>query len=728
MSKISNKFVTLGLRSDRNLSDLLEPKSALNGLLDNLVNDPDPNKTFVTEDLNAIRGIQNTNINAEKLSALSEITVKASSFSDGVVEISEVTPLVRIIDRIENIKIITGEIPAIRGGNGLLATFIPSSNINPGSTSSTGNTIFTIPPDPIREIFWDVGYFNLPSFIDPTFVDEYGGIQWEGYFTPSLRDPNVNITINSTGLVMFELDRADNGNYETLLNIYSAQRSINYTSALSGNTVFVIGSANTKFVSVNDIVDQENEIVVTEVGSDRITLSGSYTPQPPNTIIVKKELGSTSTSNTVRLPSLEIGTQVKIRLSFWFPNNGDEIREKYLELNYTSSNLPYSNLYTVKPSQQIGDLEIRKSLNEIVSPYQNNIGISGNNKNLYVNNSSLLTYSPSMNSLSQIRKSGPGNLTFSQNSNVISGSILNSSEIGNIIVPSDPASTINDIIKINDIISSSVMVVTANPNITGDVSFNILDHRGFITWFKSTSSGDTVTITNRNTNDLTVGMIVITSASSGYIRIKGVVNLTTFTTTTNLNLSGTQIIYIYSDRSLIDRSKDVFCNGVFGQVVSATANQGATTISLSSVIGVQVGQFIQFDGVIPTSTTVSSISGNNVTISNALLAQLPASSTVVFVPSVSGGTINREGCVIPLDTAPPFIGTDTGLRTNNRNIKSKSTVSNFTVEVDEFSATVNSIFVVKPVSVDAFFNKKFFIKSRLNNQLRNFSVLAVKKV
>jgi len=47
---------------------------------------------------------------------------------------------------------------------------------------------------------------------------------------------------------------------------------------------------------------------------------------------------------------------------------------------------------------------------------------------------------------------------------------------------------------------------------------------------------------------------------------------------------------------------------------------------------------------------------------------------------LSGTTVNKELCVLPLDLSPPFVGTSTGLSTNGKNIKSSLTPFNIKVE------------------------------------------------
>jgi hypothetical protein len=725
MSSIPKKYVTLGLRRERNLSDTEVPETALNSLLDNLVNEPTGN--FLSEDLDAIRGIQNTNITSTRLSELAGITVTASSTEtiEGTPVIVDrvLTPLITLNDRLENAKIVTGEIPAIQGGDGLLARFIPSADINVGSKSSTGDNIFVTRPEQNVELFWDNGYFNFPSFIDPSFEDQYGGIQWTGYFTPSLRDPDINIVIFTAGLFIFEIDPTETNSWITVSSLYSDVRTLTTVSANGFVDQVTLAAGEIKFVAVGDIVNVANDVTVSGVNlSTSVVTFSSQTLVTDNQITLRKTLGQTITRSVVNLPPIELGKQIKIRFSFWFPDNGEPILEKYLDLQYIGSQLRFTNLYSTKPNDPPEEFEIRQFLVDAVSPYQNKVGQSLDNKNVYFNNSILLTYSPNKTSLNSIRTQGPVSVTFNTSNNIISGTMPNV-EVGNILVPVDQASPINSIVRIKDTISSNVRVVDNNIGLSQAISVNIVDHRGFISWYRATSSGSIVTLISGSTSDLTVGMLIVTSASNGYIRIIEINSPSTFTTSSNVNLTGTEIIYVYSDKSLIDKSKDVFCNGVFGQVVSVDAPQGATQLTLSSVSGVADGQYIQFDGIIPSNTqVVGPPVGNVITISNALTVPLSSSNTVVFVPQALGGVINREGCVIPLNTAPPFSGTTTGLSTSGKGIKTDVGITDLSVTANFISANILSGNTT--TTTDTTFDRKLAIKAKIGNTLRSFSVLS----
>lgn len=165
-------------------------------------------------------------------------------------------------------------------------------------------------------------------------------------------------------------------------------------------------------------------------------------------------------------------------------------------------------------------------------------------------------------------------------------------------------------------------------------------------------------------------------------------------------------VLVYSHRGLNDNSISTQCVGVYGKenatfpVVSA----GGTKIYLYDTEGITVGDVIQYPGFIPgynpaytgsdanqngvNSTTVTSINAPDtnsgaldasqlplslpsVTISRPLLVDLPNAYTLIFIKnnaifSHTVGSIvqDKNYCVLPLNTAPPFLGNNTGLSTS----------------------------------------------------------------
>lgn len=144
-------------------------------------------------------------------------------------------------------------------------------------------------------------------------------------------------------------------------------------------------------------------------------------------------------------------------------------------------------------------------------------------------------------------------------------------------------------------------------------------------------------------------------------------------------------VVIHSHRGLVDNSIDAQCTGVYGKEVKnfPKANAGATSIAVDSIEGIQVGDVVQFIGIIPRGTTVTSISGtytdpdgitwHNINLSNPLDTDLPNAYTLILIstdykqdytPDGGASFEDKSFCVLPFNTAPPFLGTAFGLATS----------------------------------------------------------------
>jgi hypothetical protein len=146
-----------------------------------------------------------------------------------------------------------------------------------------------------------------------------------------------------------------------------------------------------------------------------------------------------------------------------------------------------------------------------------------------------------------------------------------------------------------------------------------------------------------------------------------------------LPASSAIICAVYATRGLEDLSAAQQCKGVYGREVAAEAVAGATAVTLTTNVGVSVGDYVQYapliggtaDPVIPIGTTVSSLSGTTiVNLSAGIITgkTLNISATLVFIKAANYiDATNKEYCVIPLNTAPPFAGTVLGLATTSAN-------------------------------------------------------------
>lgn len=157
------------------------------------------------------------------------------------------------------------------------------------------------------------------------------------------------------------------------------------------------------------------------------------------------------------------------------------------------------------------------------------------------------------------------------------------------------------------------------------------------------------------------------------------------TATPNSTTSVDTIVLVYAHRGLVDKSLYNQCIGVYATEVTTTqddtpAVNADVTIDVLSSEGINVGDYVQFgwmlneaDAVISIGTTVHAIAsptsitlrpptGEKVVRSGK---SLNAASTIIFAPTTYAANDNKEPCVIPLNTAPPFEGTDLGLATTS---------------------------------------------------------------
>lgn len=145
---------------------------------------------------------------------------------------------------------------------------------------------------------------------------------------------------------------------------------------------------------------------------------------------------------------------------------------------------------------------------------------------------------------------------------------------------------------------------------------------------------------------------------------------------------GAGICAVYAGMGLKDLSAASECGGVYGAEVSA--NSTGNKIYVTALPNNAVNDIVYFAGSDPTNPVIDESTdgltasgstevtgtgtdgtGSYLTISTTLNAEVVAGTTVVLVPNGYSGNkyINREYCVIPLNTAPPFGSTESGLIT-----------------------------------------------------------------
>jgi len=129
----SKKYRSFGVRRENNLSDVENKTQALNNLLNNLPGvDPENNITFISSDLDAIRGLKDTNVEPENLFQLAGTAPRETILIQGVAPGGEIVtteieqliePRIKLNDRFNNFVILPKILQYLPSGLGPRAFF-----------------------------------------------------------------------------------------------------------------------------------------------------------------------------------------------------------------------------------------------------------------------------------------------------------------------------------------------------------------------------------------------------------------------------------------------------------------------------------------------------------------------------------------------------------------------------------------------------------------------------
>lgn len=684
---INRKYKSFGVRRANNLSDIDNPELALNNLLDNLTGvDPAAGITFISQDLDAIRGLKDTNVETDNFEQLQNTAPTATSPAAPGAEPSVISPLIRLEDRFRQYRSVSEDPPVFVSGLGPRAFFIPSSLLPTfGKTSKIEDELEAnlLNSDvQTSDDFWMFGEFVIDDKLRIDFDDFKGGIVWEGYFLPNPSSSTHLFRYETSGLYHVEYKRFEEDNWTVLKSIYAKQRDVDVENAVVDSTVVTLQEGESKYVSVGDVLESVNGSSVSSnaivgISGDTITLEESVTLNAGDTLTFDMSIGEEINSGEYLLNEIYDRAetpQTKMRFFWWFPVS-ESAELKYLRTTILGRGVfDYFFLNQTPASPVASSGSIREVLETAVTP-SNSVfgGASENEYKKFTSTSSTQTVYIPKSSLSQIVKANI-NISFRQRTRSANGNFL-ASELGNVIVPTNVAdfdtvisknTQIKDLLGSND--ASPIRLISKPwPETRSSYPVSIIDHNGLVDYFVASSSGNEVSVTS--TSNLKSGMICITSSTSDdeFVTITEIISNTEFRTSRNLDLSN-EYIFVYSNSGILDRSLEHFCSGVFGKVLAAPASAGSTTLTLKSVSGIEVDQVVQYDGSIPDQTKVTDINGLTITLSEEITQTINIGETIVFAPD--GTTENKEICVLPLDLSPPFIGIDIGLDTNNKGIKS----------------------------------------------------------
>lgn len=733
----SKKYRSYGVRRENNLSDLDNKEEGLNNLLNNLPGVGD-GLTFISEDLDAIRGLKDTSIEPTNFLGLAGSTPKATrtdEFGNAVLDINRnpseqiIKPIYRVEDRFKIYRTVTEFPPVFNSGSGPYAYFMPSTIL---PTLAKGNNLNDVNIDTLKvstsveksDDYWALGEFIISDKIRTNYRNKFGGILWEGYYIPNPSASNHFFSYETTGLFHVEYDRFGDNNWVVAKSIYAKVRQVTVSpeDAAVNTTSIQLALGESRYISVGDFIFGSPENIITAIAGDLITLTNPISATINSTLSFDMNLGNDRYSSAYNINEiLDKGEtpQIKKRIFWWFPFPSTPSTSyvpdvKYLRniaaiVNGSIAVYPYYYWNKESASPPPGAAgSIRDLLEKAITPSQPNMGSllnslvpsSGPRKFKTSNNTNTL-YTPK-SSFAQINKVST-TISFKANGRYIQGTlegVLDTTEIGNVIVPQTPGD-LNTIIpknlKIKDTVgidSPTIRTVNLPLIVTQSLPVHIIDHLGLVDYFVATSTANTVTVSS--TTNLKVDMICVTATTTdtAFVRITGILSPTQFTTSAPLALTA-GYVFIYSNSGILDRSMEVFCAGVFGKKLSVAVPLAAAattnTLQFANTTGIALGQKVQFAGSIATTAVVTNVNTNTniVTISTPLIGPLIVGATIVFAPAIT--TTNKEICVLPLDLSPPFEGVDTGLDTDEKSIKGTKPTLN--VKIDRLTinnATVNT--------------------------------------
>ena len=532
---IQKIYKRVGIRRDRDLSDLSSPTAGLENLLDSLV--VNTGDSFLSTDLGAIqnifaRGMSNSNyLNI----AGSSVKFTTSGAIDPPVTLSY-NPRITYQNRLDKIEVFTGT-PRLSGGNGLTAKYFQNDQINfdehsdfkynvdPNSTDAdvfSGITTEGIISD---DNFWEEGDFEYDGNVHPQSSKVNTGVKWEGYYIPRITG-TTRFFLASTGYFTMDFQQVgyqednDKNIISSGIGTYTEHVRIGVSTSISGisststaNEIVVSGAANLEKMNTIGIgmsLVHSNIVAGTKIakegGFNKVT--GIIALEPPagtasaftapvsnQSVTFTRSLGD-MIRHDFESPVLTAYERYRIRLRY-FHNKNFELKNvtKRLDLDFqekymsTSDDLRFNQLFTLDynfSNSVKGDFNIYYD-NSVRFGGTNLVGIGNStNKLEYVkvksNNKVDVTYQVKKELGSDAGSKINGILRRKMNCTTVNGSaviltgLTSHLEIGNYVfgagIPTD--ARIIEVVINQFIILDKVATATAFNELT------FINHRGFI--------------------------------------------------------------------------------------------------------------------------------------------------------------------------------------------------------------------------------------------------------
>ena len=287
-------YKRIGIRRDRNFSDLSNATASLENLLDTLVDDS--SFTFLSTDLGAIQNIFSRGLSNDNYLRIAGSAVKFTT-PDGIT--SEFNPRITYQNRLDKVRVFSGE-PRLAGGNGLTAKYYQNDQINfnehsdfkynvdPNSIDAEVFTDTTNEGVIEDDNFWEAGNFEYTGNVHPQSAKVNTGVKWEGYFIPTVTG-KVDFLTSSTSYFTVDFEQVG----------YEENNDGEETNA-SKNRPVGAGNTYTEHVRIG---------LSTSISGISSTSSNQIVVDPTQSAQLEK-MNTIGINMTVSHPNIELGTKI----------------------------------------------------------------------------------------------------------------------------------------------------------------------------------------------------------------------------------------------------------------------------------------------------------------------------------------------------------------------------------------------------------------------------------
>ncbi len=729
-------YKRIGLQRQNNLSDLSDSKAALNNLLDDIASAGGiSGQSFIGDDLNSIKNIYAQGLSNAEYRKIGGSATKYWDQSAGQEKIFE--PKITYQNRLDQFKNFAGT-PRLNGGDGLTASYFDYNQVLENTVGIFNGAPFKI------DQFWEAGQFEWDRKLHPQSINANGGIQWEGYFIPSVSG-YYTFTIQSSGChtVDFQTNgylEDDDGNIiSTGISTYTELSRVGVASTAScsahnfpteTNKIILDSADDVKHVAIGQSVshaaisgsvlvddfDRDSRVITLTLPDSGNSITSNFSNE---NIIFSTYVGQSTKVIHTTSYSLEEFKRYRIRLRYFIPQLWDSSGvNRYMNVLYARSgtaahNLRYNKLYSLNydfSESQKGDFnkyldnsvrfggtgQLSSSGIGSVTDYLKYVKIKSNNK-------IDIKYDPRNKTQSDCEKATKS-LSVTNGTNIIPTGDTSNLEVGQYAYDSTNTAqgatrAIPDGTRINQIVPNSTIILDRNCVASQTINVTFVDQRGHVQRFVGQSdSGDGNTTiqlnTDYNVNNLKKGMLVIGGNIVNNTKIDSTDSGTrTIGISTNKsgNINSDQVFYVYQSQGLLNESLNAFCTPSQTKCVTARleAAAGSTTLHVEDATHLNgnerlVGYYFQDDTFITAKSTNSIIINKStsrlIKVGNNWTA---TNETYDQAAAEAGG--DRGLCCPPKDTSPPFEATDAGMQTTS-DYQNMHLVDG-DVKFDEFGAT-----------------------------------------